>query len=225
MFRKTVDYEGGEDHDTDAVSLQVQAPSAADPATPFETAAAGPGSAPAAGSTLDSIAPDLRSLAVPLLELVPASNNARRHSFDRDIPALMESLQRFGQRKAIVAKRTYRGSRNAVIAGSGTLLAAGRLGWSHLAVSWFEGTDDEARAYAVADNAVAELSEWDIPQLARDLDADTGLLAFFDPANLADLLGAAAPVPDFQPVSVDDQPTLDALNPIVCPECGHAFRP
>lgn len=211
--------------DADAASPPVRVTARSRPTVPFsETTAAGPDSASVAGSALDVIAPDLRSLAVPLLALAGAPNNARRHSLERDIPALMGSLRRFGQRKAVVAKRNYRGTRNAVIAGTGTLIAAGRLGWSYLAVSWFDGDDDEARAFAIADNAVAELSEWDATQLARDLGDDAGLSAFFDQADLALLLEAEAPVPDFQPVPADEQPALDALNPIVCPQCGHAFR-
>jgi hypothetical protein len=54
-------------------------------------------------AALDYIAPDLRQLAVPIETLTEAPDNARRHT-DRDIQALMDSLRRFGQRKAIVAK-------------------------------------------------------------------------------------------------------------------------
>jgi len=31
--------------------------------------------------------------------------------------------------------------------------------------------------------------------------------------------------PDFQPVSVEDQPRLDEKKPVTCPECGHEFSP
>lgn len=185
-------------------------------------ASAGPGVAPA----LDYIAPDLRALAVPLVELSPAPDNARRHSPNRDVPALMASLREHGQQKAAVAKRTYRGVRNAVIAGNGTLLAARRLGWSHLAVSWFTGSDDDATRYAVRDNRVAELSSWSADTL-RTLQAEGLDLAelWSDPVNLADLLGVDAPVPDFVAVAEGEQGRLDALDATtVCPACGHVFK-
>jgi ParB family chromosome partitioning protein len=177
---------------------------------------------------LDYISPDLRALAVPVSELRPAPDNARRHSLDRDVPALMASMGEHGQQKAIVAKRTYRGVENVVIAGNGTLLAARRLGWSHLAVSWFTGSDDEARRYALRDNRVAELSAWSADAL-RTLQGDGVDLAALwgDPADLADLLGSDAPVPDFSAVAESAQGQLDALKGalVTCPHCGKSLDP
>src|SRR5688500_8549876 len=95
--------------------------------------------------TAEYIAADLRARAVPIETLQHAPDNARRHAH-ADLWALADSL-RLGQRKPVVAKRTYRGLSSGVLAGNGTLTAARRLGWSHLAVTWFDGTDDEAREY------------------------------------------------------------------------------
>lgn len=120
---------------------------------------------------LSFIAEDLRALAVPVASLNPAPNNARRHDLGKDIPVLKESLRRFGQRKAVVGKREYQGVMNAIIAGNGTLLAASELGWSHLAVSWFEGTDEDASEFALVDNRSAELSEWNLEELSVQLRA------------------------------------------------------
>jgi hypothetical protein len=144
-----------------------------------------------AGPDLPYIAPDLRRLAVPLAELVPSATNARSHG-DRDIPVLMESLRRFGQRKPIVARQ---GS-GEVIAGNGTLEAARRLGWTHVAVAAFEGTDEEAQAYALVDNRSAELSEWNLPVLAEQLraiharDGEMPGTLGWDAATLGPLLAA-----------------------------------
>lgn len=119
------------------------------------------------------IAEDLWPLAVPLATLQESPNNARRHSLERDIPVLMNSLRRFGQRKPIVAKRWHLGSPNVVLAGNGTLRAAERLEWTHIAVAWLPDTmsDEEAEAYALVDNRSAELSQWDLQELARQLQA------------------------------------------------------
>jgi ParB family chromosome partitioning protein len=114
---------------------------------------------------LGYISPGLRALAMPISELQSAPDNARRHSPAKDLPVLMHSLRRFGQAKPIVGKRSYRGLANVVLAGNGTLAAARELGWSHVAVAWFDGTDDEARQYALADNATAERSSWDADAL------------------------------------------------------------
>jgi hypothetical protein len=173
------------------------------------------------GPALACIAPDLRPLAVPVASLQPAPDNARRHSLAKDLPLLMASLERFDQRKPIVAMRRYRGRKNVVLAGNGTLEAARRLGWSHVAVAWFDGTDDEAREYAVADNRTAELSEWDVGQLAAlradgvDLaalwgDADDLAALLSQPVADADWSAAFAGLPTDEPTFVQRTFTLSA---------------
>lgn len=85
--------------------------------------------------------------------------NARKHD-DRNIKAIMDSLNKFGQQKAIVVDDD-----NIVIAGNGTLEAAKRLGWDTIDVRRSGLKSDEATAYAIADNRSAELAEWDDPVL------------------------------------------------------------
>jgi ParB-like chromosome segregation protein Spo0J len=177
-------------------------------------------------ATFDYVAPDLLPLVVPLDTLTEAPDNARKHSLSRDIPALTESLRRFGQRKPIVAKRNYRGLSNVVVAGTGTLIAARRLAWSHIAVAWFEGSDTEACAYAISDNRVAELSAWNVNQLvALQADGDVDLLQLWgDDADLAALLRDGVPTPTFAEVPETEQARLDRFEPVVCPHCGGEIR-
>jgi hypothetical protein len=152
---------------------------------------------------LAHIAESLWPLAFPVDELALAPDNARLHDAERDVPVLVESYGRFGQRKPLVGKREYRGLENVVLCGNGGLLAARHLGWSLVAVAWFEGTDDEAREYALADNATAERSRW-------DADALQSLAA--DGVDLATWWG-------------DDKPALDALLdlPVSEADWSHAF--
>jgi len=81
--------------------------------------------------------------------------NARKHD-ERNIKAIMDSLERHGQRKPIVCYS------NMVVAGNGTLQAAKRLGWTEIWVNddGFESIED-AKAYAIQDNRSAELAAWD----------------------------------------------------------------
>lgn len=120
---------------------------------------------------LSHIAPALRGLAVEVIKVNPMPNNARKHHLAADIPVLAASLQRFGQQKAIVGKHLYDGVPDAILAGNGTLLAAQSLGWEWIAVSWFEGSDEDAQEYALLDNRTAELSEWDIEELKKQMQA------------------------------------------------------
>lgn len=173
--------------------------------------------------TAEYIAPDLRALAWPVDDLQPAPDNARAHA-DADLDAVAESLRAHDQQKPIVAKRHYRGLSNVVIAGCGTLTAARRLGWSHIAVAWFEGDDDAAREYAIRDNRTQELSVWDSGQLAALVADGVDLLSLWhDDAALADLLGAEAPTPRFQPEAPAHR--LDELaDNTTCPACGHSWH-
>lgn len=146
-------------------------------------------------------------VALPALTELP--DNARHHAADKDIPVLMASLSQFGQRKPIVVKRVYRGHANVIIAGNGTSRAAFQLGWSHIAVAWFEGTDDDADAYALVDNRTAELSEWDLQRLsaqlqaiaARDPDAVTRL--GWAPHELGPLMSARFEPEAYEPMNGD----------------------
>ena len=97
---------------------------------------------------------------VDLDQLHPDPNNARSH--EKGIPELKKSLETFGQIKPVVVW-----GENLVIAGNGTLEAARQIGWPSLFVVRVpEDWDyDQARAFALADNKTAELSEWNLPQL------------------------------------------------------------
>lgn len=116
---------------------------------------------------LSHIAADLRGLAKSTAKLKFDPRNARTHG-KRNIEAVMASLKRFGQRKPLVVLESGQ-----VVAGNGTLEAAAELAkddprWCMLAVSVFE-KEDEAVAYAIADNRTAELAEWDSAVLHKSL--------------------------------------------------------
>jgi ParB-like chromosome segregation protein Spo0J len=111
------------------------------------------------------ITASLAALTVPISGLQPIEKNVRKHS-DADLSAIAASLERFGQLKPIVVRNGI------VIAGNGTFMAARKLGWKQIAaVDASKLTDDEAKAYGIADNRVAELSEWDLDTLIEDLGA------------------------------------------------------
>lgn len=142
------------------------------------------------------IDPTLRALIVPIDTLRAQPRNARRHG-QRNIDALAASLATFGQRKPLVGRRCADG-RIEIVAGNGTLAAAKQLGWTEIAVSVQQLTDEEARAYAIADNRTAELAEWDLSQLADDIkqiESDLrGALGYLD-TELTSILHAAELIP------------------------------
>ena len=103
---------------------------------------------------------------VEIASLTYDERNVRLHS-TRNIDAIKQSLKTFGQRKPIVVLESGR-----VIAGNGTLQVAVELGWTQIDCVFSNMSDDEATAYAIADNRTAELATWDsveLPLLLREL--------------------------------------------------------
>jgi len=148
----------------------------------------------------------LQGLAVPIEILVPDPRNARRHD-TKNLDAVRESLTTHGQMLPLVVQKQGM----IVRAGNGRLQAAKQLGWSHMACVVTEMTDDEAIAFAIADNRTSELASWDDEVLAEELTklveggSDLASLGF-DADDLAALsIGTASDTP-----SLDD--ALDKLD-------------
>lgn len=115
---------------------------------------------------LDYIHPDLRSMALAIDSLTPDPKNARKHS-RRNLDAIKASLSRFGMRSPIVVQR--QGDQMIVRAGNGRMTVAKELGWTHLPATVFDEGDDDAMAYAIADNRTADLADWDYDVLSETL--------------------------------------------------------
>lgn len=113
-----------------------------------------------------NINPKLKSRA-KLSDLKEDSRNARRHGA-RNLESIKQSLDTLGQQKPIVVKDGI------IIAGNGTFRAARELGWDELAVVEFDGDEDAARDFAIADNRTAELAEWDYQVLGQEFKVASG---------------------------------------------------
>ncbi len=124
----------------------------------------------------EKINSSLKKLLRPISELKFDKKNARKHGL-KNLTAIMESLNKFGQQKPIIALKT-----GVVIAGNGTLEAAKKLGLKNLAVVEFDSEKKaHAVAYALADNRTAELAEWDWNKLNLALEE---IKVEFDPLIL-----------------------------------------
>lgn len=112
-----------------------------------------------------------------------------------------------------------------VVAGNGSLEAARRLGWTHLAVADTTGmTAEEVRAFALADNRTAELSAWDYGVLHAEMQAGAPLE---DLGWTREELAAVLPLEPVilpQPTSPLDRPSGASQIVHTCPKCGHEFR-
>jgi len=128
----------------------------------------------------------------PIEELEPYVRNARTHPPEQ-IEQIMGSMRRFGFTIPILVSED-----GTIIAGHGRLEAAKRLGLAEVPVMVARGwTEDMARAYTIADNRLAETSEWDVETLRfemEELGLDDEALLFdmgFEVDDLNAILGSA----------------------------------
>jgi site-specific DNA-methyltransferase (adenine-specific) len=136
---------------------------------------------------------DIETVKIDELDLDP--RNARKHDA-KNLKAIADSLEQFGQRKPIVVWG------KTVVAGNGTMAAARSLGWTQISIvrvpdDW---SADQVKAYALADNRSAELASWDEQVLASQL------LELQEAEFDIELLGFELPVDELQEVVEDEIP-------------------
>lgn len=111
------------------------------------------------------IAPDLKSLCVPIENLTPMEGNPRKG----DVEAVKKSYEKFGQRKPIVARRlgiSENGfATGTVTAGNHQLQAARALKWKEIAVVFIDEDENTAKAFSLADNRTHDLGTYDDAEL------------------------------------------------------------
>lgn len=102
---------------------------------------------------------------VSLSLLKPYERNAKTHGEDQ-IELLMRSISEFGfLSPCLVERDSY-----AIIAGHGRVEAAKRLGMTEVPCVFVEDlTEEQRRAYILADNRLTELGAWDESTLSHEL--------------------------------------------------------
>jgi DNA modification methylase len=101
----------------------------------------------------------------PVVDLSTNPSNARRHS-KKQIDKIAASIRSFGFNVPLLVD-----DRGQLIAGHGRLAAAQRLGLAEVPTIEITGLSDaQVRAFAIADNRIAELSDWDEAILAAEFE-------------------------------------------------------
>lgn len=114
---------------------------------------------------------------LPVKDLQPYEHNARKHA-DDDVGAIIASIKEFGFDDPIGIWKD-----NVIIEGHGRLMAAKKLGMETVPCIRLDHlTDEQRRAYALAHNRTAELSDWDFvvrdDELAEIFDIDMTAFGF-----------------------------------------------
>ncbi len=144
---------------------------------------------------------------LPTDSLVPYINNPRVN--DRAIDAVAGSIAEFGFKNPIIVDRN-----NVIIAGHTRLLAARKLGLDQVPVIRAEDlTEKQVKAFRIADNRTAELSEWDDELLAMELEGLEDMFTGFNEDEIDALLNQDGPAG----VVEDDYEIVPPEEPITKP--------
>jgi DNA modification methylase len=125
----------------------------------------------------------------PIERLIPYANNARLHSA-ADLDKLAASIRKWGWTMPALADEN-----GELLAGCARVAAAAKDGWTSVPVIVARGwSEEEKRAYRLADNQLAARASWDPERLGKELrdlkfaEFDLGLIGF-EPDQLEQFLG------------------------------------
>jgi hypothetical protein len=154
---------------------------------------------------------------LPIGSLRPYEKNTRKHQ-KKDVDNIARSIEKYGMCDAI----GIWGEQNIIVEGHGRMLACKQLGMTEVpCVRLDHLTDEQRREYAIAHNATAELSEWDLDILPDEL-AELDLSDFdFDFKMPYQEEESNVNIDDF---FVDAEQKPKEPKKIQCPHCGEWFE-
>lgn len=98
-------------------------------------------------------------------ELVPYENNARIN--DKAVDVVANSIQEFGFKQPIIIDKN-----NVIVAGHTRTLACKKLGITKVpCIVADDLTEEQIKAFRIADNSSAQVAEWDMDKLMKELDS------------------------------------------------------
>lgn len=151
---------------------------------------------------------------IAIEKLKPYENNARTHSEDQ-IEMIVNSINKFGFVSPCVIDEN-----NMILVGHGRVEAAKRAGLAEVPCRRVTHlTDDQKKAYVLADNKLSDLGGWDDNLLQIELQSIDLDMSLFGLSSITE---------DFD-FNVDDKAdsefTEKEENYVQCPSCGMRFIP
>lgn len=139
-------------------------------------------------------------------EIIPYENNPRKN--DSAVEKVAASIQEFGFKVPIIIDKN-----NVVVAGHTRLKAAKHLGLKTVPVILADDlTEDQIRAYRLADNKVSGFSTWNFMKLSEEQ------------AQLEDFGMDRFGFETFDFEDIDNMENKPKMKTITCPYCGTEFE-
>lgn len=156
----------------------------------------------------------MKILTKKIEEITPYENNPRIN--DAAVDAVANSIRDFGFKNPVIIDKD-----GVIVCGHTRLKAAKKLGLKTVPCIMADDlTEDQVKAFRLADNKTAELAEWDINLLDIELteiddSVDMELYGFYDEDS------------QIEPLNLDEdkaQPQDADKKTYCCPKCGFEFE-
>lgn len=139
-------------------------------------------------------------------ELVPYENNPRKN--DGAVDAVAASIREFGFKQPIIVDKD-----NVIVAGHTRAKAAEKLGLKTVPVIRADDlTEEQIRAFRLADNKTGEIAEWDFEKLKEELNE----IQAIDMEEFGFMVNEIAKMKEKTEEDGDEK----ELKKIFCPRCG-----
>jgi ParB-like chromosome segregation protein Spo0J len=150
----------------------------------------------------------VKTVELPIGKLQPHTQNARTH----DLAVIKESLQRFGQYRAIVVQAEPHAGKHTILAGHGTWEAMRELKMAKVLVHLVDADAETAKRIMLMDNRANDRGGYDEQALALLLaDMPTLDATGYEQADLDSLLAKLAGPADPDPAPQEIPETFDVI--------------
>lgn len=147
-------------------------------------------------------------------EIIPYENNPRKN--DDAVQYVKKSIEQFGFKVPIVIDKD-----NVIVAGHTRYKAAQELGLEKVpCIIADDLTEEQVKAFRLADNKVSEHAKWDNELLYAELDG----LADFNMADFGFIELADLDIDSFFEEGEQKEPSEPEEKEIKCPHCGLYFK-
>lgn len=137
-------------------------------------------------------------------DLIPYENNARIN--DDAVEFVANSIKEFGFKNPIIIDNN-----NVIIAGHTRLKAAEKLGIKKVpCIVADDLTEEQIKAFRIADNSTAQIAEWDMTKLQAELDAIDFDMSSFGLQEQMDEIEKL--IEDEKEITEDEAPEVDEEN-------------
>lgn len=149
-----------------------------------------------------------------LEELIPYENNPRNN--DEAVKYVAESIKEFGFKIPMVID-----SENVIVCGHTRYKAAKELGIEEVpCIIADDLTEDQIKAFRLADNKVSEFSKWDIEMLNSELEELELDMSGFGFLEIVDIDVDSF----FEDTETKEKKQEEEEKEIICPHCGMSFK-